>query len=338
MEEVETFTEPNCFAERGAILHRLNREAKNNKGKMVMLKAEDFQKTVDSWKGVPVLFGKEHPLTPVRNNLAKVLAENELKLLGMVKDARVITEGSPRLEVDFGELVKDKEFEKIDNAGKVEISGGHVPTKDGPIADHVLLYEGGSIPPGDKGAMFFQEFKENPKGFLAELFQSAKDLVSKEAKTMGEIEDLKAQVLAFQNTEKQKAAELLAFQEKLKTAEAEKAEKERQLNAFQESEKKKFLDAAFNVFQAKCPPAWKTGKTKTKDEKGVEVEVENFQILRTNFEKDVQGSYEKLLAFQAGKKQDFQEGLGDPNAGASTPEPKGTIGRWDYKTKKFVND
>lgn len=332
MEEVETFTEPNCFKERGAILHRLNREAINNKGQKVMLKAEDFQKTEKQWKDVPVLFGKEHPIGRARENLAKTLAENDLKFLGTVKEARVITEGSPRLEADFGELVQDKAFKAADKAGKVEISAGWSPSNDGPIPDHILLYESGSVPPGDKGAMFFQELKENPKGFFSEMFQSAKDFISKEAKAMGEIEDLKAQVLAFQNTEKQKAAELLAFQEKAK-AEAEKlAKAEKDLQVFQEGEKKKALDAAFNTFQAKCPPAWKTGKAK--DEKGVEVE--NFQVLRTAFEKDVQGSYEKLLAFQAGKKQDFQEGLGDQNAGAGGTPPKvNTIGVWNEKEKRY---
>jgi hypothetical protein len=340
VEEVETFTEPNCFKERGAILHRLNREAINNKGQKVMLKTEDFQKTEKQWKDVPVLFGKEHPIGRARENLAKVLSENDLKFLGTVKEARVISEGSPRLEADFGELVQDKAFKAADKAGKVEISAGWSPSNDGPIPDHILLYESGSVPPGDKGAMFFQDLKE-PEKFFSKMFNFFKEKVKEESEMADDVKDVQAKLDAANVSLKQKEADVAAFQDKIKALEVEKVEKEKALNAFQEKAKKDQLDSMFNLFQAKCPPGWKTGKVKVKDEKGVETEVEAFQELRKSFEKDMQGSYEKLYAHLK-KTNDFQEGdagAGDPNAGAdSKPEKYPSVGRWDPMKRAYVDE
>jgi hypothetical protein len=335
---VEEFTEPLEFEERGAILHRLNREATSGSGKKVLLKAEEFAKSVSKWNGTPIIFAKEHPQGGVGSNLARKLSEVQGRLLGAVANAEVITEGSPRLVAKL-DLVKDREFDALNKAGKLEISPAWRPSDAGPIPDHVLVFPSGEgHEPGDKGAMMFQRLKEDPKEFAVNLLNAAKQFVSKEESEMSnEVEDLKKQVEAFQNTEKQKEAELSAFKEKVKALEAEKVEKEKKLQEFIAAEDQKRKDSAFNDFANKAPPAWKTGKEKVKNEKGEEVEVERFASLRKKFEADPNAAYKELVAFI--EKQDLGEGVdGQQNAGGAAPKKRGTVGRWNHLKHEFTNE
>jgi len=327
VEDSEAFQgEPLVYEDKGAVLHRLNREATNIKGKKVMLNVADFQKTEKQWPGTAIIFAKEHPVEFASKNLAKALDEVKGKLLGTVKGAQVIVEGSPRLVANFGELIQDEKFNKAYKAGKIEVSPRWIPSENGPIPDHILLFEGDDTHiPGDKGSMMFQKLKdmaEDPKSTFFEMFQMAKDFVSKEESQMADdIKDVQLKLDAANVALKQKEADAMAFQEKVKTLESEKAEKEKQLMAFQEKAEQEKKDIRWNAFQSKIPAGWKTA--------------DKIAATRKEFEESPHAFMDKLMGFQMGNPPPAATD-GDPNAGASEPKPydrnKG-MGDWKYDEK-----
>ena len=330
MSDAEEFQgEPLCFEERGAVLHRLNRDAINNKGQRKRLLVEDFQKTVKEWPGVPIIFAQEHPTSPASKNLAKALAEVNGKLLGAIKDASVITDGSPRLVANLGELVSDKAFKAADKAGRLELSPAWFPSNEGPHPDHLLIFEGDAThQPGDKGAMMFQNLTDEAQGFFSELFQKIKNggSISREAEKMADdVEKLKTQNEAFQNTLKQKEADLLAFQEQTKAKDAELVKAKKELEEFQAKALKAKQDVAYNAFQSHVPKGWITGKVKLGDK-----EVEKAEVLRQEFEADPTAVAMRLVKFNEEHpgSDGTDEGQDHDNAGAAAPDPNAGY-EWD---------
>jgi hypothetical protein len=126
---------------------------------------------------------------------------------------------------------------------------------------------------------------------------------------------------AFQNTEKQKAAELNAFQEKIKALEAEKVEKEKLLNEFQAKAEQEKKDIRWNAFQSKIPVGWKTA--------------DKVAATRKEFEDSPHAFMDKLMGFQMGTQPGKTDG--DENAGAGGAAKKAvSVGKWDYIKKEFV--
>ena len=289
-----------------------------------MLNVDYFKKTEKDWAKTPIIFAKEHPVEFASKNLAKALDEVKGTLLGNIKDAQVIVEGSPRLVANFGELIKDEKFDKAYKAGKIEISPRWIPSENGPIPDHVLLWESdGTHIPGDKGAMMFQKLKEDPMGFLSEAFQAFKDKVSKEESQMtDDIKDVRLKLDAANIALKQKEADAMAFQEKVKVLETEKIEKEKQLMAFQEKAEQEKKDIRWNGFQTKIPAGWKTA--------------DKIEATRKEFEENPHSFMERYAAFQMGQQPGKPDG--DPNAGTPPPppahNPEKNVGDWTYNEDK----
>ena len=321
------------FEERGAVLHRLNREAINNKGQKKMLKVEDFQKTADKWAGVPIIFAKEHPVTSASQNLAKALAEVNGKLLGSIKTAEVITKGSPRLVANLGELVQNKEFKAAETAGRLELSPAWFPENEGPRPDHLLIFEGDAThQPGDKGAMMFQEFTEEDQGYLKKFvaFIKGRKSDSSEGISMNEeeVKKIQAENDAMKVALKQKEADAMAFQEKVKASDAELAKAKKELEEFQAKALKEKKDASWNAFQAKAPKGWTNGKVKTKDAEGKETEVDKASVLRNEFEADPTALALKLVKFiEEHPDQGAEGGQEFDNTDQNKEYP--SVGRWD---------
>jgi hypothetical protein len=322
----------------GVILHRLNRRAKNTLGRSVFLKAEDFQKTVEKWAGVPVIVANEHPTVRASHDLAKALAEVHGKLWGKLKNPQVIMAGSPRLVSEM-ETVKDDELERKLAEGKLGTSACWYPSPNGPDPDHVIVFEEtADNRPGDPGAGFM--FKEGVSDAIQEItddFNAFKERIMSKIKQEGlgtdekerqafqdKVTDLSSKLDAANNALKAKEADFMAFQEKVKTLEADRAKAAEELQKFQAKAEQDKKDGIWREFEPAVPKGWKTGNVKVGDK-----EIPRADQTRQEFEAAPHAFMLKLKKFNEDHKgEEFQEGDGQEQSGDAPKNDNRGPGDW----------
>ena len=104
-----------------------------------------FNKTTQSWEGIPVIFARDHPdMTGFDTNPTTELARIDGRVVGSVFSPDVVQSGAPSLRANLG--VTDPEVNAMIDEGKISLSTGFRATKlgDEDITNvrphHVLLF------------------------------------------------------------------------------------------------------------------------------------------------------------------------------------------------------
>lgn len=141
-----------------AILQGLERWISHPSLGQIYLSLDAFQKTLEDWNGIPLVFAQEHPdLEKMMANETEAIKAVSGKLVGRAKRMRIDMHGHPRL---VGKLpINDDEVNKLNEEGKLSPSTAFFAGVDknkkiiSVVPNHILLFrEDAENKPRDLGA------------------------------------------------------------------------------------------------------------------------------------------------------------------------------------------
>lgn len=152
-----------------AILQTLDRRIDG-----VCFAKDAFQKNVEDWTGIPVIFGKDHPdLDLYDSDKEKALGAVNGKEVGTIESPEIDITGRPKLKGILN--ISDTDSEELIDTGKLSLSTAFraVGTKEDAMITtvrphHVLIFEesAGDAPPRDLGVAVLNRTAEEWQVFM----------------------------------------------------------------------------------------------------------------------------------------------------------------------------